>query len=169
MPKNLDQIAAAAPRRSTSMMISIPQPTSDLNGARTSAVKIIRQRQPGQAALTGRILIVRRWCDFGRSVRVEGIEILAHRPGDIFVFRPGGWPAIHFATAAGVRLDHAGIDGETLATDKAGLHALPHHMLEQPPEKVAVAKAPVPVLGERGVVGNLRPRARAGKTSDRPG
>jgi len=63
--------------------------------------------------------------------------------------------AISFTALAGICRDHTGIDGEAFTADQARSHALPHHMLEQPPEQVAVAEAPVPVFGERGVVGNV--------------
>lgn len=42
-------------RCSPPVMISISEPASDFNGARTSAAKIIHLRHPGQAAVTGQI------------------------------------------------------------------------------------------------------------------
>jgi hypothetical protein len=47
--------------------------------------------------------------------------------------------------AAGIGLHHAGIHGEGLALDQAGVHARMHHSLEYLAEDVAVMDATVPI------------------------
>ena len=56
--------------------------------------------------------------------------------------------------AAGVRFDHTCVDGEALASNQAGVHAGPHHVLEDTTEKIAFAKEPMPVLREGRMIGN---------------
>ena len=46
--------------------------------------------------------------NFGSAAGLPFGIILSHRAGDIFVWRPDGWPAIDFAALAGISRDHAG-------------------------------------------------------------
>jgi hypothetical protein len=57
--------------------------------------------------------------------------------------------------AMGVGHDDAGVDREGLAPHDPFLHAAPHHALEQPTQCIALAKAPVSVLRERRMIGNV--------------
>ena len=56
---------------------------------------------------------------------------------------------------AGVRLHDAGIDREGFTLDQPGIHAGPHHRLEDLTEQIAVAEPAVTIDRESRVVGNL--------------
>src|SRR3546814_7439481 len=60
--------------------------------------------------------------------------------------------ARHRALAVRIRLDHAGVDREAFAADQPLGHAALDGRLEQLTQKVAVAEAAVPVLGEGRVI-----------------
>ena len=54
--------------------------------------------------------------------------------------------------AAGVCLDHAGIDGKAFAADQPDLHARRHHALEHQPKRGALTEAAMAVDRERRMV-----------------
>jgi hypothetical protein len=69
-----------------------------------------------------------------------------------------------FATvAAGIGLHHAGIDGEPLALDQAGIHARTHHSLEYLAEDVAVTEPTVPIDRECRMIRHLVVEIEAAK------
>src|SRR5262249_30304478 len=51
--------------------------------------------------------------------------------------------------------DDAGIDRKALALDETGVHARFNHRFEHLAEDVAIAKAPMPINGERRMIRNL--------------
>jgi len=52
-----------------------------------------------------------------------------------------------------IRLDDAGVDGETFTLDQTGRHAAPQHLIEQPAEQIAVTKTSMAILREGRVIG----------------
>jgi len=68
---------------------------------------------------------------------------------------------------AGVGLDQAGVDGKAFPADQALVDAAPQHALEQPPQQIALAKAAMPVLRERRVIGNLAIQTESAEPSVR--
>ena len=87
---------------------------------------------------------------------VQRVEVLAHRPagpGEVVpIHGPGGRRR---ALIVSVGPDQAGVDREALSPDQALLDAAPDGGLKQLAQEVAVAEAPVPVLGKGGVVGHV--------------
>ena len=63
--------------------------------------------------------------------------------------------------SACIGFDQAGIDGKALTADQALIHAAAQDCLEQTAHQVAFAEAPMTVLGEGGVVGNVCVQAKA--------
>jgi hypothetical protein len=98
---------------------------------------------------------VARLVRFGRSGRVERVEILAHRTRLGLAIRGPRfghavpWQAL---VAARVGVDLTAVHRRALAGHKARLGAAAHDLLEQSAEHVAVAEAVVPVLAEGAVV-----------------
>ena len=54
--------------------------------------------------------------------------------------------ARQFPVCEVIRLDDAGVDGETFTLDQAGRHAAPQHFIEQPAEQIAVTKTAMAIL-----------------------
>ena len=87
---------------------------------------------------------------------VERVEILPDRPpgfgesGPVDLLR-----ALGGALLVRIRLDQAGIDGETLTTHQAFLDAAPDGRLEQFAQEITVTEAAMPVLREGRVVGHI--------------
>src|SRR5512143_2059073 len=54
--------------------------------------------------------------------------------------------------AAGIGLDHTGINGEAFTLDQASIHAGSHHSLEQLPEDIAAPEPTVAIDRERRMV-----------------
>src|SRR3712207_6296727 len=63
------------------------------------------------------------------------------------------------------RMDQAGVYGKAPATHQPLVRAALHHGLEQVTEQVTFAKAPVPVLGEGGVIRHLALQAETAEPS----
>jgi hypothetical protein len=67
----------------------------------------------------------------------------------------------------GVRLDQADIDRKAFAADQALADAALQDRLKDPPQKIALAEAAVPVLRERGIIGNIAVEPEPAKPSIR--
>jgi hypothetical protein len=57
--------------------------------------------------------------------------------------------------AAGIGLQHTGVDREALALDQPHRHRRPHHALEDVTQQITLAEATQTVLGKRRMVRNL--------------
>src|SRR6187455_3633346 len=90
-----------------------------------------------------------------RIVLFDCFEVLTHRTSRTVSLAPvDGLGSGYSPGSVGVCLDDAGIDRKALATDQALAHAAPQHALEDVAEGVALAKAPMTVLGEGRVIGH---------------
>jgi len=83
---------------------------------------------------------------------IQGRQILAHRAADRCPIRPVGLCARHTTLPVRIGLHQAGIDREPFTTHQPLAHAALQHLLEHEPQRIAVAKPAVAVLGERRVV-----------------
>jgi hypothetical protein len=87
---------------------------------------------------------------------IQGVEILpdgSTRPGNGFpvnLVRPSN--SALFVSVSG---NQARIDRKSGPVDQPLCHAAPNHGLEHVTEKVAIAEAAVPVLGEGRMVGHI--------------
>ena len=108
------------------------------------------RRRPARGGIGGRDEL---WRDLGGRAEggvVRHGEVLCHgATGVLRVKLRGAGDAL---PPAGVRADHAGVDCEALTADDPPGHAAAHRRPEEAPQRVAVAEAAVPVLGEGGVV-----------------
>jgi hypothetical protein len=71
--------------------------------------------------------------------------------------------ALDAMIAAGVRFDHARIDGKALAANQTSLHAGAHHVLKNTTEKVALATTSMAVFRKGRMIWN---RAFKAKTTE---
>src|SRR5712671_1598859 len=90
-----------------------------------------------------------------RVLAVERDKVFPYSPR-----LPRGLGPLHFRAqraleAAGIRLDHRGVNGKSFATYKTKIHTALHNGLEHVPEKVTLAETPMAVLAERRVIGNF--------------
>ena len=88
-----------------------------------------------------------------RIGRVQRIKVLAHgTKGNIGVTKRLGFRCRYRAGPARIRPDHARMNREALPSDEPRKDAALDDRFEQPAEHVALGKAAVAVLRERGVV-----------------
>ncbi len=71
---------------------------------------------------------------FSQCIFIKGLEVLAHCTASKCLIAPIDFIPLHPTLPAGIRLDDAGIDGETFTLDQAGRHVAPQRLIEQPPE-----------------------------------
>lgn len=83
---------------------------------------------------------------------VEDVEMVGDRATGRIRWQPHR--AFDAFLTVRIGLDQAGFDGEGLPTDEPGIDASPQHDLEQPAQQIAVAEAPLTVLGEGRMVGH---------------
>ncbi|MNZ91156.1 hypothetical protein D3C78_1101300 [compost metagenome] len=90
---------------------------------------------------------------FSQRLFIKGFEVLAHGAAAERWITPIDFISRRPTLPAGIRLDDAGVDGETFTLDQAGRHAAPQHLIEQPAEQIAVTETAVAILREGRVIG----------------
>ena len=91
-----------------------------------------------------------------RVLALQRRQVLTDRPLGRLLVAPVDFAALDPLVAAGVGLDHAGIDGKAFAADQPDLHARRHHALEHQPKRGALTEAAVAVDRERRMVRHCR-------------
>ena len=79
-----------------------------------------------------------------RVLALQRCEVFTDRPFGLLLVAPVDFAARDPLVAAGVCLDHAGIDGKAFA-DQPDLHARRHHALEHQPKRGALTEAAMAV------------------------
>ena len=87
-----------------------------------------------------------------RVLALQRRQVLTDRPSGLLLVAPVDFAALDPLVAAGVCLDHAGIDGKAFAADQPDLHARRHHALEHQPKRGALTEAAMAVDRERRMV-----------------
>ena len=114
---------------------------------------LVRLRGPGRARVGRRNDF--RLLAVGIGLWIEARDVLFDGSCLKLRRRPVGFLGRHAVIAAGVGLDHAGIDREALTLDQARVHARTHHSFEDLAQDVAVTEAAVTIDRKRRVVRNL--------------
>ena len=87
-------------------------------------------------------------------IPIKGLQVFPNWATGLLCIRPINLCALDPSEAASVGLDHAGVNGEALATHQTGFHAAAHHVLKHGAQNVTVAEPAMAIDREGRVIGD---------------